>query len=413
MGTRSVDPRWEPSVRRDPGRAPRLTFALRRPRTRMNATTIPGDTLTMILAGGRGERLMPLTSRRAKPMVPFGNGRLIDYTLANCARSGLRKIVVLTQHLDDTVSEYIAATWTDRLPGLTVLSSAQFGRPFRGTADAVRAALARIAGGRSVLILAGDHVYDMDYRELAAEHRARRADMTIAMLPVPRTAAPRLGCIELDEQGLVRTFEEKPRTPPTMPGSPESTLASMGIYLFRRRALESFLNEHPQADDFGNDVIPGMLASGSRIACHSFMADGKPCYWRDVSDPDAYLAAHMDMVRGSVEEGESWIGPRSVVAEGTLDRCVLGRAVRIGLHAEISESVLLNDVVVDPGALLRRVIVEEGVHIPASARIGFDPVADARWGTVTPGGVTVVTNSEPLPSEAEAEWFTPEQAGRQ
>jgi len=391
-------------ARPEPGRGPQLTFALPRPRTRLNMTGFAEpdameSTLTLILAGGKGKRLLPLTARRGKPAVPFANRKLIDYTLANCLRSRLRDIVVLTQHHEESVRTHVESTWTERLPGLRVLSSREVGRTYRGTADAVRAALARLADGRRVLVLAGDHVYGMDYRRLATDHRALGADMTIGMVPVPIDAGPRLGCIELDAQGLVRSFREKPTAPPSIPGRHGFTLASMGIYLFRRSVLETYLYEHPTADDFGHDVIPGMVDDGARIAGHHFAVDGEPCYWRDISDVDAYHAAHMDLLRGTFDDGDSWIGPRSVVAGGTLDRCVLGRAVQIGPHAELSETILLDDVVVGPGAHLKRVVVEEGVHIPPSAIIGFDPESDRVWGTVTPYGITVVTQSAQLPKE--------------
>jgi len=395
--------RGTPSVRPEPGLASQLTFALPRPHARLTtAGSAEPDamesTLTLILAGGKGKRLLPLTAHRAKPAVPFANRKLIDYTLANCERSRLRDIVVLTQHHEESVRTHVESNWATRLPGLRVLSSSEVGRTYRGTADAVRAALPHSADSRRVLVLAGDHVYDMDYRRLATDHRAVGAAMTIGMVPVPLRAAPRLGCIEVDAHGLVRRFREKPAAAASMPGMDGFTLASMGIYLFRRSVLETFLYEHPDADDFGHDVIPRMVDDGARIAGHHFATDGVPCYWRDISDVDAYHAAHMDLLRGTLEDGDSWVGPRSVVAGGTLDRCVLGRAVQIGPHAELSETILLDDVIVGPGAQLQRVVVEEGVHIPPGVHIGFDRDADRVWGTVTPNGITVVTGGEPTES---------------
>lgn len=351
------------------------------------------STLTVILAGGRGERLQPLTTRRAKPVVPFANRRLIDYTLANCERSRMDEIVILTQHQDESIREHVESTWRERLPGLTVLSSREVGRTYRGTADATRAALARHAEGRMVLVLAGDHVYDMDYRNLATDHRALHADVTIGTVPVLRRDGPRLGCVQVDASGFIREFLEKPVNPPVMATMPDHVLASMGIYLFRRNALESFLYEYPDADDFGHHVIPGMLAEGTQVAAHEFMDEGVPCYWRDISDVDAYHEAHMDLLRETFDDGDSWIGPRSIVAGGTLQRCVLGRAVQVGPSAELTRSILFDDVVVDRGAKLHRVVVEEGMRIPANARIGFDRNADRRWGHVTPHGITVVTRS--------------------
>jgi len=331
------------------------------------------------------------------------------------------------------------------MPGVRVLGAAQAGRTFSGTADAVRAALgagsgirldsagcdaagsspglvhvaaldtpssARLAqqrlarlrsdgeypnrlpalhaDGRRVLVLAGNHVYDMDYRELATDHRALRADLTLGVVPVPQSLAHRFGCVQVGDDGLVTDFIEKPAHPV---GAREEVSASMGIYLFRRNVLEQFLYEHPDADDFGHDVVPGMMEEGARVAGHYFVDSGRPRHWRDISDVDAYHAAHMDLLHKTFDGRDSWIGPRTVVAGGALDRCVLGREVQVGPNASLSQSILLADVVVEPGASLRKVIVEQGVQVPTHTRIGFDPIEDRRWGTVTPGCVTVVTRS--------------------
>ena len=329
-------------------------------------------TLTFILAGGRGERLLPLTRSRAKPVVSVAGRRLIDYTLANCRASGLRDVVVLTQHLEETVQDYLAERWQEKMPGLRTLSSAQVGRHFRGTADAVRAALTRFGEGHSVLVLSADHVYDMNYRDLMTDHRAQRADATISVVPVPLQHACSLGCVTTDETGLVRRFVEKPPSPHAMPGHPRHALASRGVYLFRRRVLEEFLHEYPEADDFAHHVFPGLLLSGARVATHSFVGETGPRYWRDIGDIESYHAVHMDLLEGTLHADESWIGPHSRVADGSIRRCVLGRNVEIGPRAEISESVLLDGVVVEPGARVHRAVVEEGVRIPANARIGSE-----------------------------------------
>jgi glucose-1-phosphate adenylyltransferase len=349
------------------------------------------NTLTLILAGGRGRRLQPLTDRRAKPVVPFAHRHLIDYTLENCVRSGLREVVVLTQHLCSTVSAHIDRHWRGRIPGLTVLCSEKVGRPYRGTADAVRAALAEYPEGQRVLVLGGDHVYDMDYRDLATDHRARQADATIGIVPVPCRQAGNFGCVRLDANRIIQEFVEKPAVAPITPDWPGRSLASMGIYLFRRSRLEDALYEHPDAHDFGHEIIPAMLHAGDRIAGHLFVEDGSERYWRDISDVDAYHATHLDLLHETLEEGDSWVGPRSVVAGGTLKRSVVGRAVQVGPHATVTESILFDDVIVGPGASLRRVVVEQGVRIPADARIGFDREADREWGTVTAGGVVVIS----------------------
>ncbi|MEM8883489.1 MAG: sugar phosphate nucleotidyltransferase [Planctomycetota bacterium] len=358
------------------------------------------NTLTLVLAGGQGERLRPLTDRRAKSVMPFAGRRLIDDTLANCVRTGLREVVVLTQHRRESVRAHVESTWAEELPHLRFLSSAEVGRAYRGTADAVRAALAHDPEGRRVLVLASDHVYHMHYRDLMTDHRAQRADVTMSVVPVPRCRAHTLGCVRVGADGLVQSFKEKPSDPPTMPGREDMSLASMGIYLFQRSALEDFLYEYPDADDFAKHVIPGMLLGGLRVGTHDFAQAGEPGYWRDIGDVDGYHAALMDLLEGTFDDGESWIGPRSLVAGGSLDRCVLGRDVQVGPHAELCESVLLDGVVVGPAARLQRVVVEEGVRIPPQARIGFNPAVDARWGTVTESGLVVVTEAPvPAPSE--------------
>jgi glucose-1-phosphate adenylyltransferase len=339
------------------------------------------STLTLVLAGGRGERLLPLTERRAKPVMPFAGRRLIDFTLENCQRSALRDVVVLTQHLAETVHEHLDAVWEPVLPRLRTLSSRDAGRHFRGTADAVRAALARFPEGRRVLVLAADHVYKMSYRDLMTDHRAQRAEATISVVPVRREHAHTLGCASIDAEGLVRSFVEKPRNPPAMPGHPRHALGSMGIYMFARHTLEEILYEYPEATDFAQHVIPGLLLGGHRVATHYFADDAGPRYWRDVGDPETYHAAHMDLLCGTFDDGDSWVGPRSLVAGGTLDRCVLGRDVQVGPGTEIFESILLDGALVGRGAHLRRVIVEEGVRIPDDARIGSDET------------ITVVTKS--------------------
>jgi len=379
-----------------PARAPRLTRSLWGDH---DAVTCAGSSsmdrdregmdsiLTLVLAGGKGGRLLPLTARRAKPLMPFAGRRLIDYTLANARRSGLRDVVVLTQHHAASVRAHVETQWEGGTPGIRTLSAEDAGRQFRGTADAVRAALARYPDGRQVLVLASDHIYQMNYGDLMTDHRAQRADVTISVVPVRRGMPSSLGCASIDESGLVRRFVEKPHDPPAMPGHPRHALGSMGVYLFRRAVLEEFLYDYPEADDFAQHVIPGLLLGGNRVAAHYFADDTGPRYWRDIGDPESYHAAHMDLLRGTFDDDDSWIGPRSLVAGGSLDRCVLGRNVQVGPRTEISESVLLDGVVVGPRARVRRAIVEEGVHIPADAEIGRND------------RITVVTESTPVESE--------------
>lgn len=302
---------------------------------------------TLILAGGQGHRLEPLTQGRAKPVVPFAGRRLIDFTLDNCAKSGIHDACVLAQ--------YEAAGVRRHVKRFRVFTPREAGAAFHGTADAVRRALQHFPGGERVLVLAGDHVYRMDYRELLAAHRG---PATVAVAPVPRPEARELGVLAVGAEGAVEAFVEKPADPPPLPGAPDFALASMGIYVFERDVLEEYLHLRPDAVDFGHHVLPGLLDRGLRVQSFHHRA-----YWRDVADVGAYHGALMDFAAGLFDPG--W-RPERVV-----DGSVLGARVRIGKGAEVVESVLLDGVVVGARARLRRVVATEGARIPAGAEIGY------------------------------------------
>ncbi|MHC5049766.1 MAG: sugar phosphate nucleotidyltransferase, partial [Planctomycetota bacterium] len=209
------------------------------------------DIATLVLAGGRGHRLRPLTAHRAKPLVPFAGRHLIDFTLLNCLRSGVRDVVVCAQYRAAGVATYLEEHWARRFRNLLLFSPTDAGRTFRGTADAVRAAL-KLVDGRRLLVLAADHVYRMDYRRLLADHEAAGAEATISVVPVPRRDASRLGVLAVGEEGLVEAFHEKTNAPPATPGRPDECVGSMGIYLFERPTLAGFLADFPAAVDFGH-----------------------------------------------------------------------------------------------------------------------------------------------------------------
>jgi len=318
--------------------------------------------LTIVLAGGDGRRLRPLTERRAKPAVPFAGRRLVDFTLANCALSGIGRVVVLTQYLAEGVERHVHGTYSGRVQ---TWSAREAGHTFRGTADAVRALLARERRPRRLLVLASDHVYRMDYGALLATHAATRAEATLCVTPVAREEARHLGIVDADAAGRVREFLEKPYDPP------EAPVASMGIYLFERDPLEDFLAVHPQAVDFGHDVVPALLAAGRPVAAHAFAGP-----WRDIADVDAYHRAHLQYRN---RPSKSYVADSACVARS----------------ASLEESILLPGATVGRGARLRRAIVEEGVHVPAGAVIGYDAAEDAAYAHVTARGVTVVTTSRP------------------
>jgi glucose-1-phosphate adenylyltransferase len=300
--------------------------------------------------------------------VPFAGRHLIDFTLHNCLRSGVRDVIVCTQYRAAAVASYLEEHWAPRFRGLLLFSPTDAGRMFRGTADAVRAALG-LVDGRRLLVLASDHVYRMDYRRLLADHEEAGADATVSVVPVPRRDASRLGVITLDGGGLVADFHEKVAAPPAAPGRPDECVGSMGIYLFERSTLAGFLADFPEAVDFGHDVLPGLVGGGVRVATHAY-ARGEPHpYWRDIADVHAYHAALMDVVDRRFDAGAP--AARATLGGGaTVEHSLFGRGVRIGAGARVVESVLLDGAVVGAGARLQRVVVEEGAYVPARARLG-------------------------------------------
>lgn len=355
--------------------------------------------LTVILAGGAGNRLRPLTDRRAKPAVHFAGHRLIDFTIGNCLLSGVPSATVLTQYRAESVEDHLRRSYRGRTPRVEAFSSRHAGRKFHGTADAVRAMLEYRPAPRLVLVLAGDHLYRMDYRHLLGFHEARGADATLSAVPVPLAEGRGFGVLGLGAGGRVREFAEKPVRPPAMPGRPDRCLASMGIYVFDGPALKRHLLEHPEEMDFGHDLLPSMLREKRRLFARPFGSDARERFWRDIADVDALHRAHVDLLDGTVElphghpsriRGGSLVGATSTVEGARVERSVVGRGVRVEPLARIEEAVLQDNVFVGVGARLRRCVVEEGARIAAGAVIGYDPEADARSYRVTPGGVVVV-----------------------
>jgi glucose-1-phosphate adenylyltransferase len=326
------------------------------------------DITTLVLAGGRGHRLRPLTAHRAKPLVPFAGRHLIDFTLLNCLRSGVRDVVVCAQYRAAGVASYLEEHWAQRFRNLLLFSPTDAGRTFRGTADAVRAALG-LVDGRRLLVLAADHVYRMDYRRLLADHEAAAADVTVSVVPVPRREAYRLGVLTVGAEGLVEAFLEKTTAPPAAPGRPDECVGSMGIYLFERRTLAGYLADYPSAHDFGHDVLPGLLAGGVHVATHPYGRGEPRAYWRDIADVDSYHAALMDVVAHRFDSGAPE-ARATLAVDATVERSVFGHGVRIGPGAAVVESVLLDGAIVGAGAHLERVVVEEGAYVPARATLG-------------------------------------------
>ncbi|MGE3849450.1 MAG: glucose-1-phosphate adenylyltransferase [Gammaproteobacteria bacterium] len=404
-----------------------------------SAVELARDTYAIVLAGGRGSRLGRLTERDAKPAIPFGGQfRIIDFTLSNCHNSGIRHIGVATQYRSQGLFRHLRRSWSfldgRHGEGLELLPAHQRGGThwYRGTADAVCQNLEIIAGSgaRLVLVLAGDHIYRMDYTEMLREHLDSGAHMTVGCIEVPRADAFEMGVMEVSESMDVLGFEEKPSAPRCVPGRGERALASMGIYVFDAPFLHEQLLRDAQDDDsrhdFGGDLIPYLLREGYRLRAHHFRGvggerDGSP-YWRDVGTLDAYWQANLDLTREPCAldlHDSAWplwheqlhAPPAKVLAgarrgadvANTLlaGGCVLRGArvydsllssdVRVAEGACLEQCVLLPDGDIGPDAALKRVVLDRGVRVPAGLRAGYDLGEDRRRFHVTPQGVVLIT----------------------
>lgn len=395
------------------------------------------DTLALILAGGRGTRLKQLTTWRVKPAVPFGGKfRIIDFPLSNCINSGIRKIDVLTQYKSHSLIRHIQQGWgyfrgefgefVELLPAQQRIETSWY----EGTADAVYQNLDIIRGHRPeyVLILAGDHIYKMDYGPMIAEHVANNADMTIGCIEVPLDRATAFGVMNIDADNRIRGFEEKPAQPKPMPGNPNLALASMGIYVFNRDFLfEQLIRDADlpnSSHDFGKDIIPHALDK-YRIFSYSFrdVQTGRQGYWRDVGTVDAFWEANIELASVTPElnlydlqwpiwtyqeqlppakfvfddEGRRGMAVDSMVSGGCLisgavvRRSVLFSNVRVHSFSEVEEAVVLPNVEVGRNCRIRRAVIDKGCSIPPGTVIGEDLAADSKRFHVSDGGVVLVT----------------------
>jgi glucose-1-phosphate adenylyltransferase len=407
------------------------------------------QTLAVIMAGGAGERLQPLSKERAKPAVPFaGKFRIIDFTLSNCINSGMRQVFVLTQYRSESLHRHIQEGWGISSSGLgdfiyCVPPQQKIGADwYRGTADAVRQNLNLVKSRKvdHVLILSGDHIYKMDYLQLIRYHRDRKADLTIsAIRSRTEDAARKLGVLEADNDYRLVGFEEKPVVPKELPGTPGFCLASMGVYLFNVdtliRALEG------DEDDFGKLIIPKMIGGQENIAVYDYEKDNRISdyvievkdgrrrkllvertrdsgYWRDVGTVDAYYETSMELLYVDPVfnlYGEKWplrtyqrplppsrcvLGGRTpeslvsdgcIVSGGTVWNSILSPGVIVERDAFVEQSIVFDDVVIEPNARVRRAIVDKGARIQAHASVGVDHDADrARGCTISEGGIAVV-----------------------
>lgn len=385
-----------------------------------NPTTNLGGTLTFILAGGEGSRLHPLTDERPKPVVPFGGiFRIIDFTLSNCLNSGLRRLYLLTQYKHEALHRYVREGWGalwnefrwDRGEFLVCLPPAS-GKRYRGTADAVlqNIELIRRECPEFVLILSGDHIYHMDYRELVESHADSGAGLTIAVAEQPAEEASRFGVLEVEPDGRVAGFEEKPALPRARSGPPGKVLVSMGVYVFNTavllRAIEEGAPFLDRTYDFGKHVFPALINS---VPVHAYplrdRATGAPRYWRDIGTIDSYYEASMDLTQNKPlfdpYSNEDWptrtVGPRglnpcrpSARVRGRVLNSVVSSGVHVAVDASVEHSVLMRGVTIGNGARVRKAIVEEDVEIPAGVEIGYSPADCGRY-FVTRSGIVVVT----------------------
>ncbi len=402
------------------------------------------DILVILLAGGAGERLSPLTKERAKPAVYFGGPyRIIDFTLSNCINSGLRRIFIATQYKSLSLSRHIRMGWnviSEELGEFIEILPPQkrVGEHwYLGTADAVYQNLYSITreNPSHVIVLSGDHVYKMDYAKMLRFHIERNADVTLASIEVPVADGRRFGIVSVDESDRVIDFLEKPADPPGVPGSPDVALASMGIYIFRADVLVRALEEDaPQADsqhDFGKNIIPALIHSGP-VFSYRFYDENKKAakYWRDIGTLDAYFEASMDLCQVNpefnlydpewplrtympqappakfvfAEEGrrcgqalDSIISGGCIVSGSRVAGSVLCPNVRVHSFCDIEQTILMPGVRVGRHARIRRAIIDRDVLIPRGALIGYNAEEDRRRHTMTEAGVVVVTpEDEPL-----------------
>ena len=399
------------------------------------------STLALILAGGRGTRLGPLTDWRAKPAVPFGGKfRIIDFSLSNCVNSGIRRVGICTQYKAQSLIRHVQRGWSfldGRFNDFIELLPAQqrvTADWYKGTADAVyqNLDLLRRHAPEYVLVLAGDHVYRMNYARMLLDHATRDADMTIACMEVPLAEASAFGVMHADEAGRVLGFQEKPARPQPVPGRADLALASMGIYVFNAPFLYEQLirdaDDPRSKHDFGGDVIPHLIQRGYRVNAHRFadscvnMIEGRP-YWRDVGTVDAYWEANLDLVHVTPDlnlydetwpiwtyqeqlppakfvfddEGrrgtaiDSLVSGGCIVSGSTVRRSLLFSRVRVHSYCTVEDSVILGDVDIGRNSVIRRAVIDKHCRLPAGTRIGVDLDEDRRRFHVTAKGVTLVT----------------------
>ncbi|NSW54487.1 MAG: glucose-1-phosphate adenylyltransferase [Armatimonadetes bacterium] len=395
---------------------------------------IPADLLVMILAGGQGQRLYPLTRRRAKPAVRFGgNYRMIDFTLSNCVNSGMRRIFVMTQFAGWSLNRHIRRGWasmlSDELNEYVEVAPAQRmhgDRWYAGTADAIYQNIFLLQQERPelVVILSGDHAYKMDYRRMVRQHLDAGAVLTIASLSLPREACTQLGVLEVDENWRIVGFEEKPDNPKPLPDDPAHSLVSMGVYVWETEALVRRVADDATrrtSHDFGKDIIPAMVREGAAVYAYHFdtAPGGAKAYWRDIGTLDAYWLANMELVDvvpelNLYDQGwpiytdqvqappakmvhadlcavtDSMVCAGTIISGATVHRSVISPNCYVHKGAQVVECVVMDGADIGRGARLFRTIVDEDCRIPEGFVIGYDREVDEKRFVVSEGGITVV-----------------------
>jgi glucose-1-phosphate adenylyltransferase len=396
------------------------------------------NTIALILAGGRGSRLMNMTDWRAKPAVPFGGKfRIIDFPLSNCVNSGIRKIGILTQYKADSLIRHIQQGWgflrgefgeyVDLMPAQQRVDEDSW---YKGTADAIfqNIDILRSRSPEHILVLAGDHIYKMDYGAMLADHVAKNADLTIGCIEVSLEEATAFGVMDVDDNRRVKAFVEKPENPPVMPGRTDTALASMGIYIFNAGFLfEQLIKDADtkgSSHDFGKDIIPNVIDKYIVNAYPFLKEQGGQAYWRDVGTIDAYWSANMELVsvkpdlnlydktwpiwtyqaqtppakfvfnnddrRGQAVD--SMVSGGCVISGANVDRSLLFSNVRVNSYTTITDSIVLPDVEVGRHCRITKAIIERGCVVPEGMIIGEDRAEDERRFHVSAGGVVLVTS---------------------
>lgn len=396
------------------------------------------EILTIVLAGGVGARLSPLTDNRTKPAVPFGGKyRIIDFTLTNCLHSGLRRILVLTQYKSHSLQKHLRDAWSVFNPELHEYVTAvppQMRRGekwYSGTADAIYQNLFLISRSEAkyVVVLSGDHIYRMDYAPMIDQHKKNGADLTIACMDVPVEEASSFGIMNVNEDKQIVAFDEKPAVPATIFGDSSKSLASMGIYIFTTDALVAALEKDAEDqrshNDFGHDIIPNLIKQNGVYAYRFGEENGRvsqDAYWRDVGTIDSFYQANMDLLQPippldlyqkewgirtyskqqppartvSSSAGKevrlinSIISNGDIIADASIFNSILSTNVRVHRSASISNSILFDHVEVGEKCQIKNCIIDKHVNIPEGTKIGFDLIEDAKHFTISGQGIVVV-----------------------